>query len=297
MRRAMCDFLAGLEARRYSPRTVEAYRRDLGRFAAFVAEETGEEEPSVSSVTPSVVRAYLARLYDDRLAKASRHRALASIKSFFKECHRRGLVEASPAALVSFPKPDRKLPAFLSVEEAGRLASLPEGPLAARDLALIELIYGSGIRLAEAAALDIGSLDLEAREVRILGKGNRERIVPVGREAARAVRTYLELRRASVAARTRIGRREPLFLNRSGGRLSRRGIERRVGRYLRHVGDGFTVHSLRHSFATHLLDAGADLRAVQELLGHRHLSSTQRYTHTTAQSLLRVYRRAHPRAT
>ncbi|MFH1681936.1 MAG: tyrosine recombinase XerC [Candidatus Eisenbacteria bacterium] len=296
MRRAIDEFLAHLEGRRYSPRTIEAYRRDLAAFHAFVIEETGEEEPSLPSATPPVIRSYLARLYDRRLAKTTRHRALAAIKSFFKECHRKGLVETSPAALLSFPKPDRRLPSFLSPDEMNRLVSLPEGVWAARDLALIELIYGAGLRLAETAALDIGSLDLDAREVRVLGKGNRERIVPVGREAVRAIRAYLGLRRAEAAARSRLGRSAPLFLNRRGGRLSRRGIERRVGRYLHLVGQGLTVHSLRHSFATHLLDAGADLRAVQELLGHRQLSSTQRYTHTTAESLLRAYRRAHPRA-
>jgi integrase/recombinase XerC len=296
MRRAIEGFLSKLEARRYSPRTIETYRRDLSRFLEFVAGETGEESPSPRSVTAPLIRSYLAHLYDLPLAKPTRHRSLAAIKSFFKECHRGGLVESSPAALLSFPKPERRLPAFLSVDEVERLVSLPEGILAARDLALIELIYGAGLRLAEAAALDIGALDLEAAEVRVLGKGNRERIVPVGRGAARAIRTYLELRHATRAARSRVGRREPLFLNRRGGRLSRRGIERRVGRYLRLVGPGLTVHSLRHSFATHLLDAGADLRAVQELLGHRHLSSTQRYTHTTAESLKRIYRRAHPRA-
>jgi integrase/recombinase XerC len=296
MRRAIYGFLIQLEGRRFSPRTIEAYRRDLDRFLAFVRTETGEEEPGLDSATPSVIRSYLAFLYDRRLAKATRHRALAAIKSFFKECHRGGLVEASPASVVSFPKPESKLPSFLSVEDVERLVSLPEGVLAARDLALIELIYGAGLRLAETAALDIGGIDLDASEVRVLGKGNRERIVPVGRAAARAVRTYLALRSATGAVRTRVGRSEPLFLNRRGGRLSRRGIERRVGIYLRRIGGDLTVHSLRHSFATHLLDAGADLRAVQELLGHRHLSSTQRYTHTTAQSLLRVYRRAHPRA-
>ncbi|MBM3321794.1 MAG: tyrosine-type recombinase/integrase [Candidatus Eisenbacteria bacterium] len=296
MRRAIDDFLKGLEERRYSPRTVEAYRRDLRAWHTFAMKEMGEEEPALRDVTSSLLRSYLARLYDRRLAKTTRHRALAAIKSFFKDCHRRGLVDASPAAFLTFPKAERKLPSFLSPDEIDRLVSLPEGVWAARDLALIEMIYGAGIRLAEAAALDIGSIDLDAREARVLGKGNRERIVPFGREAARAVRAYLAVRHATNAGRSRVGRSEPLFLNRRGGRLSRRGIERRVGRYLRLVGEGLTVHSLRHSFATHLLDRGADLRAVQELLGHRRLSSTQRYTHTTAETLLRAYRRAHPRA-
>lgn len=296
MRNAVDDFLAKLESRRYSPRTVEAYRRDLGRFLDYVAKETGEEDPALDSVTPGVVRSYLARLYDQRLAKTTRHRALAAIKSFFKECHRSGLLEASPATLVSFPKPDKPLPAFLTEEQVNRLVDMPEGLFASRDLAIIELVYGAGLRLAEAHALSLGDLDLDDREVKVVGKGDRERIVPLGREAVRAIRTYLDLRCVTDPWRAGAGRKSPLFLNRSGGRLSARGIQRRVGRYLRLVGEGLSVHSLRHSFATHLLDGGADLRAVQELLGHRHLSSTQRYTHTTAGRLRRVYERAHPRA-
>ncbi|MFH1279511.1 MAG: tyrosine recombinase XerC [Candidatus Eisenbacteria bacterium] len=296
MRRAIDDFLATLESRRYSPRTIEAYRRDLGRFHEYVVMETGEDDPATGSATAGVIRSYLARLYDQRLAKSTRHRALAAIKSFFKECHRAGLVESSPATLVSFPKPDRPLPAFLTEDQVNRLVSMPEGLFASRDLAIIELIYGAGLRLAEAQTLSLGDLDLDNREVKVVGKGNRERIVPLGREAVRSIRTYLDLRHVTDPWRAGAGRRSPLFLNRTGGRLSARGIQRRVGRYLRLVGEGLTVHSLRHSFATHLLDGGADLRAVQELLGHRHLSSTQRYTHTTAQRLRRVYERAHPRA-
>ena len=296
MRKSIDRFLKTIESRRYSPRTIEAYRRDLGRFHAYIVRESGDEFPDIRSVTPGVIRAWLARLYDQELARTSRHRALASIKSFFKESHRSGKIDANPAALVSFPKQEKRLPSFLTEEEVERLVHLPEGVLAARDLAMIELIYGTGIRLAEAHTLDRGSVDLDLREVRVVGKGNRERIVPVGREAERAVRRYIDLRCAGDAASSPVGKKEPLFLNRFGKRLSRRGIQRRVGIYLKRIGGGLTVHSLRHSFATHLLEAGADLRAVQELLGHRHLSSTQRYTHVTVGRLKQVYERAHPRA-
>ncbi|MBN1825794.1 MAG: tyrosine recombinase XerC [Candidatus Eisenbacteria bacterium] len=297
MRESIDAFLRTLRNRRYSPRTLRAYRDDLERFLEFLVEGSGEKDaaPDPSSITPSDIRLYLAHLYDAGAARSTRARALAAIKSFFKDCHREERIDANPAALVSFPKPEKRLPKFLSKDEIERLVHLPEGALAARDLALIELIYGAGIRLSEAHHLDVGDLDLEEREAHVLGKGNRERIVPFGREAAAAVRTYLTLRAHEDPIRMRAAPEDPLFLNRVGGRLSTRGIQRRVGRYLRRVGDGLSVHSLRHSFATHLMDGGADIRAVQELLGHRHLSSTQRYTHLTPERLIRVYRRAHPR--
>lgn len=296
MRKAIEQFLTTLETRRFSPRTIGAYRIDMNRFLAFLVGEDEDGEPDIRTLTPADIRRYMAHLFDRGLARSTRARALASLKSFFRECHREERIDANPAAPVSFPKQEKRLPSYLSEQEMARLLTLPEGSLAVRDLALIELIYGSGIRLSEVHGLDIDNLDMTAGEVRVLGKGNRERIVPVGRDAVHAVRSYLALRRGEAPAHAGGPDGEPLFLNRRGGRLSRRGIQRRVGKYLRIVGDGLTVHSLRHTFATHLVDEGADLRAVQELLGHRHLSSTQRYTHLTTQRLARVYDRAHPRA-
>jgi len=297
LRDSIDRFLRSLRSRRYSPRTLRAYRDDLHRFLEFLVEQRdgGEEGPDPAEIAPADIRLYLARLYDDGASRATRARALAAIKSFFKECHREERIDANPAALVSFPKPEKRLPKFLTPDEIERLVHLPEGSLAARDLALIELIYGAGIRLSEAQRLDVRDLDTEGREAKVLGKGNRERIVPLGEPALSAVRKYLAARVKEDPVRFRAAPEDPLFLNRMGGRLSARGIQRRIGRYLGRVGEGLSVHSLRHSFATHLMDGGADIRAVQELLGHRHLSSTQRYTHLTPGRLLRVYRRAHPR--
>ncbi len=294
MHRAINIFLKRIVTRRYSERTIDTYRRGLDRFLAFAAEELGEEMPDVRSITPELVRAWLAHLYDAGYARATRARYLATLKSFFKEIHRDERIDTNPAALVSFPKAEKRLPRFLSESEVSSLVTMPDGPAAARDLALIELIYGAGIRLAEAHGLDVSDVKLSRREIRVIGKGNRERIVPVGEEAIRALRIYLASREESGPAFAPESS-TPLFLNRSAGRLSRRGIQRRVGKYLSRVAPGLSVHSLRHSFATHLLEAGADLRAVQELLGHRHLSSTQRYTHVTAGRLIKVYRRSHPR--
>ncbi len=294
MKPSISIYLKRLANRRYSPRTISTYSRQLDHFLHFLQDAFEKEEIAAGEVTSRLIREYMAELYDDGYARASRARALATLKSFFKEIHRDERIDANPAATVSFPKAQRRLPHFLTNREIGLLVAMPDGENAARDLALIELIYGSGLRLSEAHLLNVGSVDFHRDEVKVLGKGNRERIVPLGRQARRALTAYLETRRPP---RTVAGENDlPLFLNRSGERLSRRGIERRVGVHLKRLGTGLTVHSLRHSFATHLLEGGADLRVVQELLGHRHLSSTQRYTHVTAKRLSRIYRQAHPRA-
>lgn len=298
MKQSVPLFLKRLGNRQYSPRTIDSYRRQLDDFCQFLREVLDEEEPAVSAVTTGLVREYMAEMFDNGYSRATRARALATLKSFFKEIHRDERIDVNPAAPVSFPKPEKSLPQFLSTREMTRLVSMPEGRFAVRDLALIELIYGAGIRLSEAHGLDVRKIDLKRGEVRVLGKGNRERIVPIGREAARAVTIYLELRESESAGGGGAPPQgeSPLFINQRGGRLSRRGIQRRIALYLGRFGEGLSVHSLRHSFATHLLEGGADLRAVQELLGHNHLSSTQRYTHVTAKRLAKVYRRAHPRA-
>ncbi len=296
MKQSIRIYLKRLRNRQYSPRTIDTYQRLLLDFSIFLQEVLDEEDPPVKSVTTGLIREYIAELYDQGYAKTTRARALATLKSFFREIHRDERIDLNPAAPVSFPKPEKKLPQFLSTREVSRLVKMPEGKHAPRDLALIELIYGTGIRLAEAHGLNVESVNLHGAEARVLGKGNRERIVPVGREAVRAIRIYLDVRRNQSEPPSSPPGDSPLFINQRGGRLSRRGIERRIALYIGRIGEGLSVHSLRHSFATHLLEGGADLRAVQELLGHRHLSSTQRYTHVTAKRLAKIYRQAHPRA-
>lgn len=274
-----------LRLRRASPHTVRAYGAELRALAGFLA---GEE------LTPGLLRAYLAKLQQSGKARRSIARALSAVKALARLHQRQG--EPVPDWLFSVrgPKLERRLPHFFSVEEATRLLEAPQddSPLGRRDRAIFELIYASGLRVSEAVGLDLQDVSLPSLEVRVLGKGGRERVVPFGRSAAAALRIYLAEARPGLA---RGG--AALFLNRRGGRLTARSVRRILEAYEQAIGlPRRGPHSLRHSFATHLLEGGADLRAVQELLGHRSLSSTQIYTHVQAGRMRAVYRRAHPRA-
>ncbi len=274
-----------LRLRRASPHTMRAYRFELEALAAFLA---GEE------LTPGLLRAYLAKLQQSGKARRSIARSLSAMKSLGRLHQRQG--EPVPDWLFSVrgPKLERRLPQFFSVEEAARLLVAPpdETPLGRRDRAIFELIYASGLRVSEAVSLDLQDVSLPNREIRVRGKGGRERIVPFGRSAAAALRIYLGEARGLLSHGG-----EALFLNRRGGRITARSVRRILEAYERMVGlPRRGPHSLRHSFATHLLEGGADLRAVQELLGHKSLSSTQIYTHVQAGRMRAVYRRAHPRA-
>ena len=272
-----------------SPHTLRSYAADLSEFTRFLAEE---HIAGWDAADTRVVRAFAARLHNRRLAKATVARKLAAVRSCFRFLARRGLLAANPARQVRGPRLGRRLPSFLPVDEtAALLGSAPEPSLAgARDRALLELLYASGLRVAEGCGLDLDDLDEARRTVRVLGKGDRERVVPVGETALAALAEYLERRGR---------RRGPLFLNARGGRLTTRSAHRIVRARAREAGIGqrVTPHTLRHSFATHMLGAGADLRLIQELLGHRRLSTTQRYTHVSPEHLMRVYDAAHPRAT
>ncbi len=274
-----------LRLRSASPHTVRAYRSELTALQAFLG---GEE------LTPGLLRAYLAKLQSSGKARRSIARSLSAVKALARLRQRTG--ESVPEWLFSVrgPKLERRLPQFLSVEETARLLAAPEdaSPLGRRDRAIFELIYASGLRVSEAVGLDLQDVSLAEREVRVHGKGGRERIVPFGRSAERALRIYLGEARGLLA---RGG--DALFLNRRGGRLTQRSVRRILEAYEQAVGlPRRGPHSLRHSFATHLLEGGADLRVVQELLGHQSLSSTQIYTHVQAGRMRAVYRRAHPRA-
>ncbi len=274
-----------LRVRGASPHTLRAYRQDLGQVAAFLR---GEE------LTPLRLRAYLAKLQQEGRARRTIARALSALKALAR-MHRRAQ-ESAPEWLFTMrgPRLEKRLPQFFSVEETERLLARPDAgtPLGLRDRALLELLYASGLRVSEACGLDVGDLSLSSGEVRVLGKGGRERIVPFGRVAQRTIAAYLEY------GRPRIARSLPaLFLNSRGGRLSTRSVRRILAAYEVQAGlPRRGPHSLRHTFATHLLEGGADLRSVQELLGHRSLSSTQIYTHVQAGRMRVVYRRSHPRA-
>ncbi len=286
MERAIRDFKRYLTVERnLSLRTCASYLSDLRQFSRFLAPTPVENADRLA------VRSYVARLSAERKARSTTARRLSVLRSFFDFLLEAGRVGKNPARLVPRPKIPKRLPNFLTVDEAARLMNGPRGEaaLAGRDRAILELFYSSGLRLSELVGLSVGDLDLASGSVRVFGKGSRERIVPVGSKAVEALRDYLARDRVLQSAR-------PLFLNRRGGRLTPRSVERIVKKYMTEIGKpAFSPHALRHSFATHLLDNGADLRSIQEMLGHRSLSTTQRYTHLLPGRLMRVYDRAHPR--
>jgi len=272
-----------------SAHTLRGYAGDLAEFAG-VLRDMGVTAPLM--VDARGVRAYLASLHRRGLAKSSIGRKLASARSCLRFLARRGLIEHNPGRQVRSPRAPRRLPSFLPKDESKDLLDQPPAPSESgrRDHALVELLYATGIRVAECCGLDCADLDRSQGTVRVLGKGDKERIVPVGETALEAVDTYLAVRGQT---------RGPLFTNRRGGRLTPRSVQRIVGREARAIGTSrrVTPHTLRHTFATHMLGEGADLRLIQELLGHSRLSTTQRYTHVSPEHLMKVYDAAHPRAT
>jgi integrase/recombinase XerC len=293
MRNAVAAFLRHLERERnLSPHTLRAYGQDLEQFCRHVRDELGRP-PLPGDIDHLMIRSFLARLHRCGLRKASAARKLASLRTFFRYLCREGVLERNPARALLSPRLERRVPAHLEEGEVEVLLDLPGASDAARrGRAILELLYATGIRCAELTGLDLTELDLDARMVRVLGKGRKERVVPFGRHAEAALRRYLPAR-----ARTR-PRSDALFLNRRGGRLSDRSVRAILARRIRELARTrrVTPHALRHSFATHLLARGADLRAIQELLGHARLSTTQRYTHVDLGNILSTYNRAHPRA-
>ena len=289
MRASIVSFLDYLAAERgASPHTLRSYATDLAEFTEFLR----RERSSLADADARLVRAYLAWLHQRRLAKATIARRLASVRSCFRFLARRGVIEHNPARQVRSPRQVRRLPSFLPKDESKELLDRPGEASGAgrRDHALLELLYATGIRVAECCGLDCGDVDRSHGTVRVLGKGNKERVVPVGDAALAALDGYLAARRRGSG---------PLFTNHRGGRLTPRSVQRIVGRQARLSGldRRVTPHTLRHTFATHMLGEGADLRLIQELLGHSRLSTTQRYTHVSPEQLMRVYDAAHPRAT
>jgi integrase/recombinase XerC len=297
------DFLRFLATERNdSPHTVRAYGRDLAGLEAFLGGYYGGAAWTWAAVDRSAMRAYLADAAARGWSKRTMARALSAFRSFYRFLNVHHGVEVNPARATSLPKLEKRLPGYLDRGAMARLFELAEVRAgdgrfeAVRDRAILELFYSTGMRLGELVGLDVDDVDLVADQARVRGKGKKERLLPVGRPAVAAVRHYLPGRDAVVAARG--AERRALFLSGRGRRLTPRAVQRIVRFFLDAVGEGADVrtHSLRHSFATHLLDAGADLRAVQELLGHASLSTTQIYTHTSVERLKKVYHQAHPRA-
>ncbi|MBI3185784.1 MAG: tyrosine recombinase XerC [Myxococcales bacterium] len=279
--------------RRASPHTLRAYTADLAQFEEYLARQGF----ALETATHQAIRGYLSVLAVEH-APASRARKLASVKALYRFLVRRGVVAANPAARVKTPKVPRKLPRVLTLDEAKDLVEAPGSrtPLALRDRAILEVLYGGGLRVSELCGLSVGDVDREGRVVRVLGKGSKERLCPLNPTAMTAIDAYLQRRRELVAGR--YVDPEALFLNRRGGRLTPRSVARHLGAYALKLGlpRRPSPHSLRHSYATHLLGAGADVRTIQELLGHSSLSTTQRYTHVSWEQLQTVYGKAHPRA-
>jgi tyrosine recombinase XerC len=310
MRRLIHRFLEHIQdERNLSPNTVRAYEGDLLRFLEFLGELLGKEPGAVrpEEVDSLAVRSFLASMTRDELAKRSQARALSAVRSLFRFACREGTLEANPARQVRSPKVPKTLPRHLRPGEVENLLEAPaasvlgDEPLPRRDRAILELLYAAGLRVSELVGLDWQDVDLQARVVRVMGKGGKERMVPFGRPAEEALRHWLEVWegiRAARRERREDGQSEPVFLNHLGGRLSDRSVRNILDRWVdaAAVARGVHPHTLRHTFATHLLENGADLRTIQELLGHSSLSTTQKYTHVDIERLLSVYRGAHPRA-
>ena len=275
--------------RRLSPHTVDAYRADLVGLATFL----GRQGSGLDRASHGDLRRWLAQLGALGYERSSVARKAASVRGLYRYAHRRRLVPSNPATLLASPKVPKRLPSVLKKREAAELVEAPLGddPWAVRDRAVLELLYSSGLRVAELCSLDRDDLDLDRGRVRARGKGGREREVPVGEEAADALRAYLATPRGSPGI-------PALFLNRRGKRLGTRDARAIVERYRQQVlvGRRVSPHTLRHSFATHLMEGGADIRSVQELLGHASLENTQRYTHVSRGRLFGAYRSSHPRA-
>ncbi|MCM8795403.1 MAG: tyrosine recombinase XerC [Candidatus Omnitrophica bacterium] len=286
MERFLEKFIRYLQIEKnYSSYTILNYQLDLKDFEKFLG------DTALEKVDYLVLRKYLARLKERNLSNRTLNRHLSSLRSFFKFLVREGYLKNNPISSILSPKQERHLPVFLTEEEVVRLIEsvIPNDERGLRDRAILETFYSTGMRISELASLNIDDIDFIGGIVKVLGKGKKERLAPIGEKAISSIRSYLDKRKKSSAA---------IFLNKSGRRITTRGIRNIIYKYIRLAGikQGISAHTLRHSFATHLLNRGADLRSVQELLGHAHLSTTQIYTHLTTERLKDIYDKTHPRA-
>ena len=289
--------------RNLSEHTTRSYRSDLVQYRRFL--EAREKEGLLADAIPTdplLIRAFLATLYQERLRKVTMARKVASLRTFYRYLMREGRIRLNPAEAVQLPRGEKHIPFVLSVDEVLSILNVPQpdGAVGRRDRAILELFYSTGIRLSELTGLNLSDCDLSGGLIRVRGKGKKERIAPVGRAAQEALAAYLKKREALKLKRKGEARlfEEPLFLSSRGIRMNSRGVARILDRVVMESGVGRKIgpHALRHSFATHLLDAGADLRSIQEMLGHQSLSTTQKYTRVGVAKLMEVYDRAHPRA-
>ena len=306
MEQLLTQFLEHLRyERNVSEHTLRNYQSDLEQFVDHLAPanpKNGRRNfPDLADIDHITIREWLATLHTAQKKKSSIARKLAALRTFFQFLVREGLVEQNPARLVATPRQEKKLPKHLSIEDAIKFIETPDTntELGKRDRAMLELMYATGVRVAELTRMNIGHIDFRNRLIRVTGKRRKERIVPFGEPALDALRAYLDIRDGFLN-NAPISEREPeaLFLNYQGTRITTRSVGRMVDKYIRLCAGKYDIspHALRHSFATHLLDSGADLRDIQELLGHARLSSTQIYTHVSMEKLIQVYDKAHPKA-
>jgi integrase/recombinase XerC len=298
MQRNIAQFLRHLEIERGSSHyTLKSYREDLTAFADYFAEADGSC-PEPAAITPMELRGYLSAMNEAGYAKTSIARKLAALRSFYRFGQREGWVKSNPATALRNPRKSHKLPHFLSTDEIGTLLGAPKGDaaMALRDRAILETLYSAGLRVSELVDLNDGDLDFPQGILKVRGKGRKERLAPLGSYAMRALKEWLA--RRTLAKTEKQGREAPVFTNRLGTRLTTRSVGRMLEKYLKEAGldTRTSPHTLRHSFATHLLDRGADIRSVQELLGHKSLVTTQIYTHVSTANLRQAYEKAHPRA-
>jgi integrase/recombinase XerC len=313
----MADMLASciekfLDYLRYqrnsSPHTIRNYASDLQQFYSFLTKTPDGElrpAPELEQIDNLTIREFLGALYDKSNRKSSVARKLATLRSFMKYLSAQGTIQANPAKIVASPKQDNRLPEYMTIESVTNLIEAPDTDtdLGKRDRAILELLYGAGLRAGELVGLNLGDISLNEGLVRVVGKGRKERIVPFGKNATEALEAYLRVRGKRIRAnklktKERGPSAEALFLNFRGGRLTSRSVGNLVDHHVGQLSQRLKVHphTLRHTFATHMLSAGADLRAIQELLGHESLSTTQKYTHVSVEQLIRVYQSCHPRA-
>jgi len=294
------DFLDYLTyERNVSPNTIAAYRDDLESFTGFLCDDyftMARDQLELARVDHLAVRSYLAHLSRRKLSRSSMARHLSALRTFFKWLVREGAADANPARGVATPKREKHLPAVMQTSDVALLLEQADTSttLGLRDAAWLELMYASGLRISEVVGIDIDDLELRSRLVKVHGKGSKERIVPFGTKAEAALRAYIAVR----GELSDDPEEQAMFVNYRGGRITTRSVRRLFDGYLRKAAlrAGISPHTMRHSFATHLLNAGADLRAIQELLGHASLSTTQKYTHLNDWQLIAVYKKAHPRA-
>jgi integrase/recombinase XerC len=299
------DFLKHLKyERNLSEHTLRNYESDMAQFYDFIAppnQEGERRDVDIRAIDNLTIREYMASLYEKKKKKSSIHRKVACLRTFFRFLCREGILETNPAVLVSSPRVDRKLPNHLSIEQMIKFIETPEtdSVLGKRDRAILELLYASGVRVSELVNLNLTDIDFNNQTLRVKGKGRKERMVPFGNHAKAALEAYLSVR-GELLVEADPDDRDPLavFMNYQGTRITTRSVGRMLDKYCKQCAEIHHVspHALRHSFATHLLDAGADLRTIQELLGHARLTTTQQYTHVSTDKLMEVYDKAHPKA-